>query len=119
MNRDGQAPPPFRDDFLNCLAAQLAGTPPPAPTFMITLAHGSARRRRFQALALRVILWGAPAGTTYCVLTDAAGWGGHQPLWVAMMTTCLTLAITVMALMGAVTIVGVRDGAEKQEDSSR
>ena len=98
------------DDFLNRLAAQLADIPLPGPTFMITVARGSDRRRRLRALALRALLWGVPAGTVYCVLTDTAGWGGHQPLWVTMMTTCLTLFITISTLACAVTIVGVRDG---------
>jgi hypothetical protein len=88
----------------------------PEPSFMITLTRGSARSRRLRVLALRLVLWVVPAATVDCVLTDAAGWGGRQPLWVTLLTTHLTLAMTVVALVVAVTTVGVSDGGG--EDSS-
>jgi hypothetical protein len=85
----------------------------PEPTFMITLTRGSVSSRRLRVLVLRFLLWVVPAGAVDCVLTDAAGWGGRQPLWITLLTTHLTLAMTVVALVVAMVTVGVREDDEE------
>jgi hypothetical protein len=82
----------------------------PEPTFTIALTYGSAGCRRAQALALRFVLWIVPAGIVDCVSTALARAAGPQPLWLTLMTTYITLALTVLTFVGGVVTVDVRDG---------